>query len=191
MHKHEDQAVPGEQLLPAVARGEAQAVEVCMARYAPLVWSLAKKLSRDVNTLEELVQEIFVDIWRSAGRFDPAKASEAAFIATIARRRVIDRQRRSTRSEPAEELEESSAGAEDPGFEAIDTRDEARRASAALDLLKPNQRRLILMSVVEGLTHEEIATATGLPLGTIKSHIRRGLDRAARFLRGRREEEAR
>ena len=162
-----------------------------MTRYAPLVWSLAKKLSRDVNTLEEVVQEIFVEIWRSAGRFDPEKASEGTFIAMIARRRVIDRQRRLTRSETPLELQESSAGAEDAGLEAVDTRDEAGRASAALALLKPEQRRLILMSVVEGLTHEEIATATGLPLGTIKSHIRRGLDRTAQLLRGTRAEEAR
>jgi RNA polymerase sigma-70 factor (ECF subfamily) len=186
---HDDQAT-AEFLLPGVARGEARAVEACMARYSPLVWSLAKKLLRDPAALEEVVQEIFIDIWRSAGRFDPQKASESTFIATIARRRVIDRQRRSSRSRPTEELQESSAGADDAGLEAVDTRDEVRRASAALDLLKPEQRRLILMSVVEGLTHEEIATSTGLPLGTIKSHIRRGLDRAAQFLGGGRGEEA-
>lgn len=161
-----------------------------MTRYAPLVWSLAKKLSRDATTLEELVQEIFVDVWKSAGRFDPGKASEATFIAMIARRRVIDRQRRFARSGEAQELLESSAGAEDAALEAVDLRDEADRAGAALSRLKPEQRKLILMSVVEGLTHEEIATATGMPLGTIKSHIRRGLDRAAQLLRGASEEDA-
>jgi RNA polymerase sigma factor (sigma-70 family) len=186
---HENQAST-ELLLPGVARGESRAVEACVARHAPLVWSLAKKLSRDVNTLEELVQEIFVEIWKNASRFDPEKGSEATFIAVIARRRVIDRQRRLSRSEPALELQESSAAVEDAGLEAVDVRDEAGRASKALSLLKPEQRRLILMSVVEGLTHEEIATSTGLPLGTIKSHIRRGLDRAAQLLRGTRAEEA-
>ena len=183
---HEDQAA-SELLLPRVARGDARAVEECLARYAPLVWSLAKKLVRDPGALEELVHEVFVEVWRSAGRYDPAVASEATFIAMIARRRVIDRQRRFARSEPLEALDESAASSEEQGFEAIDLADETRRASAVLARLKPEQRRLILLNVVDGLTHQEIAQTTGLPLGTIKSHIRRGLDRAAQLLRGVRE----
>ncbi|NOT29683.1 MAG: sigma-70 family RNA polymerase sigma factor [Planctomycetes bacterium] len=172
-----------ELLLPRVARGEADAVQACIARYSALVWSLAKRLSRDVTALEDLVQEIFIDIWKSAGRFDPSQASETTFIATIARRRVIDRQRQAARAPKLEVVEEASASREEPGFAQIDLGDEARRAKAALALLKPEQRRLILMAVVEGLTHAEIATATGIPLGTVKSHIRRGLEQTAELLR--------
>ena len=170
-------------LLQRIARGEAAAVEACMQRHAPLVWSLAKRMTRDVSTLEELVQEIFVDIWRSASRYDPAVASEATFIATIARRRVIDRQRRAARASTVELPEESLAAEPEPDLSSVDARDEAQRAVRALERIKPEQRRLILMAVVEGLTHQEIATSTGLPLGTIKSHIRRGLDRTAQILR--------
>jgi RNA polymerase sigma-70 factor (ECF subfamily) len=170
-------------LLPRVARGEADAVDACLARYGPLVWSLARKLSRDVAGLEDLVQEIFIDIWKSAGRFDPAKAPEPAFVAVIARRRIVDRRRRAARAPEHEALEESSGSTEHAAFSQVDLEDEARRARRALSRLAPEQRRLILMSVVEGLTHQEIATATGLPLGTVKSHIRRGLDKAAQALR--------
>jgi RNA polymerase sigma factor (sigma-70 family) len=178
-----------EPLLPRIARGEASAVEECMQRYAPLVWSIAKRMTRDLGTLEELVQEIFVDIWRSASRFDPSRSSETTFVATIARRRIIDRQRRAA-SAPTVELPDEAllGGAPEPGLAGVDQRDEAQSASRALAQLKPEQRKLILMAVVDGLTHQEIAASTGLPLGTVKSHIRRGLDRTARLLRGMREE---
>jgi RNA polymerase sigma-70 factor (ECF subfamily) len=160
-------------------------VEACLVRYSPLVWSLAKRMVRNPSVLEELVQEIFVDLWKTAGRFDATRASEVTWVATIARRRIIDRQRRATRAPSVEVLEEESVALTDAGLERVDTVDEAGRAARALQQLRPEQRQVILMSVVEGRTHEEIATATGMPLGTVKSHIRRGLDRAATLLRGR------
>ncbi len=160
-----------------------------MARYAPLVWTLARRLLHETALVEELVQEIFIELWRSAGRFDPEKGSETTFIATIARRRIIDRQRRAARAPEIGVLEEDSVAAErDPGQAAVDARDEAQRATQALAQLRPEQRRVILMSVVEGLTHQEISSATGMPLGTVKSHIRRGLDQAAQILRSPRAE---
>jgi len=172
-------------LLPRIARGDAEAVRECLARYGPLVWSVARKLWRDVGTLEDLVQEIFVDVWKSAARYDPAQASEATFIATIARRRAIDRRRREQRAAPTESLDAKARdfGADDAALEAVDIGDEAGRARAALTLLGSEQRRVILLSVVEGLTHQEIATSTGMPLGTVKSYIRRGLDKLAQHLR--------
>jgi len=177
-----------ETLLERIAGGDASAVDECLQRYSPLVWSVAKKSWSDVGTIEDLVQEVFIDVWKSAGRFDSEKASEATFIATIARRRVIDRRRKIGR-DPVEALaEDDDVGAEDEGLSSIDLGDEARLAREALSELRPEQRRVILMSVVDGLTHPEIATATGIPLGTVKSHIRRGLDQTAQKLRAAREE---
>jgi len=176
---------PSEPLLPLVARGDAAAVEACLQRYTPLVWSLARRLSRDVNAVDDVVQEILVDVWRSAARFDPALGTEATFVATIARRRIIDRQRRAGKLRTVELPEEDVLVAEpDAGPAAADTRDDARFAALALEQLKPEQRRVILLAVFEGLTHQEIAASTGMPLGTVKSHLRRGLERAARILRG-------
>jgi RNA polymerase sigma-70 factor (ECF subfamily) len=173
-------------LLVRIACGDADAVGACLKRYGPLVWSVVSKAWKDAATIEDLVQEIFIDVWKSAGRFDPAKASEATFIATIARRRVIDRRRRLGRAPELELIEDHEVSQEDAGLSNVDLGDEAQLAREALIDLKPDQRRVILMSVVDGLTHNEIATATGIPLGTVKSHIRRGLDQAAQKLRSAR-----
>lgn len=157
-----------------------------MQRYAPLVWSLARRLSRDAGTAEELVQEIFIELWRHAARFDPARSSEATFVALIARRRVIDRRRRDARTPSAQPLDEALPETGPDPLSGVELSDEARHARLALEQLRPEQRRLILLSVVDGLTHQEIALRSGLPLGTIKSHIRRGLERAAEILAERR-----
>lgn len=175
-----------EPILVRVARGDADGVRACLDRYGALVWSIAKKAGDDIAAIEDVVQEVFIDVWKSAERFDPEKGSETTFIATIARRRVIDRRRRAGRAPVQEVIEDSTASVDDAGFAQVDLGDEARHAREALSELKPDQRRVILMSVVEGLTHPEIASATGIPLGTIKSHIRRGLDQTAQKLRSRR-----
>lgn len=172
-----------ELLLPRIARGEPDAVQACIDRYGPLVWSLARRMNRDVATMEDVVQDIFIAIWKNAASFDVKLGSEATFIATIARRKVIDRHRRTLRAPTLEPVDETSIVGEDIGLESVDLGDEARRAREVLKELKPEQRSLILMSVVQGLTHQEIATRTQIPLGTIKSHIRRGLERAAQLLR--------
>ncbi|MBL8858334.1 MAG: RNA polymerase sigma factor [Planctomycetes bacterium] len=175
-------------LLPRIARGEADAVQACIDRYGPLVWSLAKRMNRDVTTLEDVVQDIFIAIWKNAGSYDPKLGSESTFIATIARRKVIDQHRKKQRAPKQEPIEEASIVGEDAGLEGVDLGDDARRAREVLRQLKPEQRSLILMSVVQGLTHQEIANRTDIPLGTIKSHIRRGLERAAQLLRPSDEE---
>ena len=177
-------------LLPRVAQGDPQAIGACLERYGALVWSLARSVSPDPSMVEDTVQEIFIDLWKSAERYDPNKASEVTFIAMIARRRVIDRRRRIDRTPPSEPIEGVDVGAMDRDLESVDTADEARLASKALDKLKPDQRKVIRMAVVEGLTHVEISKATGLPLGTVKSHVRRGLSQVADDLRSSRKEEA-
>lgn len=182
-----------EPLLPRVASGDAEAVQECLDRYGALVWSIARGLTPDVAEVEDLVQEVFIELWRNADRYDPELASEATFIATIARRRVIDRRRRKARSPESEELEGVEAPTEDQGLQQVDLGDEAAQAARVVATLRPEQREVIRLSVVEGLTHQQIATTTGLALGTVKSHIRRGLDRVAQVLHARRasEEESR
>ena len=175
--------VQSEDLLPLIAAGDAQAVSACLKRYSPLIWSLARKFWSDVGTAEDVVQDIFIDIWKSAGRFDASKASETTFVATIARRRMIDRRRRQNTGPRTESVDNVPIGVDDSGLRAVDVNDEALQVRAALDQLKPDQRKVIMMSVVEGLTHPEIASATGIPLGTVKSHIRRGLQQAAENIR--------
>lgn len=162
-------------LLERIAAGDHTAVKECMATYGGLVWSLARRFSATVADAEDAAQEIFLEIWKSAGRYDPSLGSEAVFITTIARRRAIDRLRADRRRPITEEFDERHAtradGDESEGALAADV-DVARRA---LERLDPVQREVLLLGIVEGLTHSEIATRTGKPLGTVKTHMRRGL----------------
>lgn len=184
-----DTATPPEDLLPAVARGDAAAVKACLDRYGALVWSLARRMSRSGTDAEDAVQEIFISVWKNAGRFDPNKGSEVTFVATIARRRLIDRLRQSGRR-PNESPIEPGPSPTAPGDEITapaELREEVGIANRALAELGEDQRRVLQMSIGHGLSHERIAEATGIPLGTVKTHIRRGLIRVRALLEEQRE----
>lgn len=172
-------------ILERIAAGDAKAVQECLDRFGPLVWSLARRAVPDHSQAEDAVQDIFIDVWRSARRYDPAVASETTFIATIARRRLIDRRRRlGRRLEREAEAEElaGAAAAEDAGLRGVDVGDEARVAAQALQQLRPDQRRVLTLSILGGLSHSQIASRTKLPIGTVKSHLRRGLERVRELL---------
>lgn len=167
-------------LLPRIAAGASAAVDECIARYGGLVWSLAKRRFRDPADVEDAVQEIFVDLWRSAGRFDPSAGSEVAFVATVARRRLIDRLRRQGREiETVPLAEAADASAPCTGRSAFPDRvelcDEAREAAKHLATLREEERRVLELSIFHGWSHAKISQETGLPLGSVKTHIRRGL----------------
>ncbi len=169
-------------ILQRVAAGDAPAVRECLDRYGPLVWSIVRGQLSDTAMAEDLVQEVFIDVWKSAGRFDPSVASEATFVATIARRRWIDRRRQLSRQPEVEVIDESRFVEDFDGLDHVDISDEARVARAALAELRPEQRRVLLLSIVGGLSHGQIAAKTSLPLGTVKSHVRRGLERVRALL---------
>ncbi len=169
-----------EYTLVRIASGDPTAVADCMKKFSGLVWSLVRSKLGNSAEAEDLTQEIFVEIWKSAGRFNPEAGSESVFIATIARRRIIDRLRFLGRRPETEEFDETSAIGQTKGMEQIAV--DAERAHAALQNLREDQRDLILMGVVEGMTHSEIATATGKPLGTVKTQMRRGLAKVRAML---------
>jgi RNA polymerase sigma factor (sigma-70 family) len=172
-------------LLWRVARGEASAFPECVARYGGLVWSMARRFVP--NDAEDAVQEIFLELWKNAGRFDPAVASEVTFVAMIARRRLIDRRRRLGRRPDLSNAEVPTVASLEPG---PDRGAEASMAARAMEKLAPEQRRVLLLATCHGLSHDEIAQVTGLPLGTVKSHARRGLLQIRASLLGvEREEE--
>lgn len=161
-------------LLPMVAAGEQSAVTLCVERYGRLVWSLALKFNRDRHEAEDAVQEVFVEIWKSAGRFDASVASETTFIAMIARRRLIDRMRRSGQQGSAVEITKVNDPAT-PQVDLVEQADEAALARRALAQLPADQQEALRMSIDQGLTHAQIAEQLSLPLGTVKTRIRRGL----------------
>ena len=174
-------------LLERVGAGDASAVPLLLDKYGPLVWSIARR-QVGVEAAEDLVQEIFIQIWSQAERFDASKASEATFLTMIARRRGIDFIRKTGRRPTTEVLPEELP-TERLGLEAIDIADEARVAMEALSQLKPEQQQVLRLGIVDGMTHSEIADATNLPLGTVKSHSRRGLERVRELLSERKMDE--
>jgi RNA polymerase sigma-70 factor (ECF subfamily) len=137
---------------------------------------------RNSGDAEDAVQEIFLDIWKNAGKFDPAKSSETTFVAMIARRRLIDRLRYSKRRVAADPLDDIVNEPADRSDKKIQITVEAEQASRALNSLRPEQRQVLQLSIVQGLSHQEIAEATGMPLGTVKTHARRGLMLAREYL---------
>lgn len=170
-----------ETLLQRVAQKDPAAVKAVLDQYGGLVWSLVRRFSNETDA-EDAVQEVFMDVWKSAPRFDPGVASEATFIAMIARRRLIDRSRRASRRAPESTIIESAVPARTDYGERVEHLDEAAWAAQAFGLLSVEQQRVLRLSIYQGLSHEEIAQSTGLPLGTVKTHCRRGLIRIREVL---------
>jgi RNA polymerase sigma-70 factor (ECF subfamily) len=177
MQEGEDPA-PTASLFERMTAGDSAAVKECMDNYGSLVWTLARRFSKSAADAEDACQEIFLEIWKSAARYDPAMGKETTFIATIARRRLIDRARASRRRPETEEYDDTlsvdpETADQNSGAVAVDV----AAAERALAQLGEEQRTILLLGIVEGMTHSEIATATGKPLGTVKTQMRRGLIR--------------
>lgn len=163
-------------LLPRVARGDEEAVEQCIERYGGLIWSMASRLLRKHDDAEDAVQEIFIDIWKHADRFQPEIGSEKTFVVVIARRRLIDRQRKSGRAPDECSIDESAldhSPLDEPN--PVELAEDAEQAIACLGRLRENYRRMLELAIYHGMSQTEISTAEGIPLGTVKSHARRGL----------------
>lgn len=164
-------------ILQRIAVEDKMAVEECLDKYGKLVWSLALNFLNSREDAEDAVQDIFIDVWKYAARFDAEKSGEANFISLIARRRLIDRLRKSNRQPKtffSEEVLQNHSGDFD---KKLQTYIEAKEAVQHLNRLDPQQRQVIQMSIYGGMSQSEIAEECGLPLGTVKSHIRRGFQK--------------
>lgn len=176
-------------LLPRIANGDSSAVDECIERYGGLVWSLARRLSPSLADAEDAVQEIFVDLWKNAARFREEVAGEATFVAMLARRRLIDRLRKSRRELESQPIDEMALQyAAPPQTTSAELAEEGSRATACLEHLRSDERKVLELSIYHGLPQTRIAEETGLPLGTVKTHARRGLSqlRDCMQVRGRR-----
>lgn len=178
----------GVSLLHRVGQGDPQAVAECLDRFGGLVWSLARKLIGNPTEAEDAVQEVFISLWKNASRYDPSVASEATFVTMIARRRLIDRRRRQSRrlesdSIPVDELPVADGV---NNHQRVDLADDAARATRAIAELRPQQRQVLELAVCEGWTHQNIADRLQMPLGTVKTHVRRGLTRVREMLEAER-----
>lgn len=174
-------------ILQRVADRDAAAMQECTTRYGGLVWSLARRHAPSPSDAEDAVQEIFVALWQSAGRFDPEVASETTFVAMIARRRLIDRRRRAQRQPRTESLMDSTPLPTVEQKDMVEVEDQADRVKQALAELRPQQRQVLEMALLGGSTQTEIAERLDLPLGTVKSLARRGLIKVRGMLRASEE----
>lgn len=164
-------------ILQRIAKGDQTAVQDCLKQYGNLVWYLVRKFTSNAEDAEDAAQEIFIDIWRHAARFDAAKAPEAAFITMIARRRLIDQLRKRKRQSQFHTLEEFAFTAQTDTGNQMQILLDAKRASQIIDGLRPERKQVINLAIFGGLSHLEIAERTGMPLGTVKTHIRRGFQK--------------
>jgi RNA polymerase sigma factor (sigma-70 family) len=169
-------------VLGRIAAGDPRAVADCMRYYGGLVWSLARRWSDNAADAEDAVQEIFIELWKSAARYDESVGSEAVFIAAIAKRRLIDKLRARDRRIRTETLDENSPEPADPCEDPGPVAAEFAIANRALAELDRAQQEILLMGIVGGMSHSEIAEATGKPLGTVKTQLRRGLQRVRALL---------
>jgi RNA polymerase sigma-70 factor (ECF subfamily) len=168
--------------LERIAAGDPLAVEGCLEKYRGLVWSIARRFAGNHADAEDAVQEVFIELWRHAGRFNSAMAAESTFVTTVARRRLIDRHRRRVRQPEAVPLVAEPAAAGRSETDHLETLEEGQRARGLLEQLRPEQRQVLELSFDQGMSQQEIAEATRLPLGTVKTHARRGLMRLRRLL---------
>jgi RNA polymerase sigma-70 factor (ECF subfamily) len=165
-------------MIAAVANGDQVAFAALYDRLAPTVYGVVRRVLRDPSQAEEVTQEVFVEIWRQAARFDGERGSVPTWAVTIAHRRAVDR----VRSEQAHrDRQLRSAAAEldnepTPEDSAMDTEDR-RRARTAMAALSAPQREVLELAFYEGLTHVQIADRLGVALGTVKTRIRDGLIR--------------
>jgi RNA polymerase sigma-70 factor (ECF subfamily) len=166
-----------------VAKGDEQAFEELFRHFAPTVLGIVRRVLRDPAQSEEVTQEVFVELWRTATRYDDGRGSVGAYLATMAHRRAVDR----VRSEQAhlDRNERVAAAAPTIDLERVEegviAGDErelvGRRVRSALDSLTELQREAIELAYYRGYSYPQVAQLLDVPLGTVKTRIRDGMIR--------------
>ncbi len=165
-------------LVAAIARQQPQALDQLYARYSTIVYHLARKVLQSHENAEEVVGEVFWQVWREAARYDAQRSSVRTWLGILARSRAIDALR-SGRGNPVTRADsDDPAVATDPAEDPEEQISRAQRALLvrdALESLPVNQRTVLALAFFSGLSHAEIATHLALPLGTVKTRIRGAL----------------
>ncbi|BAN03125.1 putative RNA polymerase ECF subfamily sigma factor [Ilumatobacter coccineus YM16-304] len=164
-----------------VQQGDQAAFAVFYDLLSARVLGAISRVLRDPAMSEEVAQEVFVELWRTAARFDAQRGNVTAWAITIARRRAVDRVRREqSQRNRIDELGEQRVTPDDGPADEVVSSMEVTRVRAAVATLPDDQREVIELSFIDGIAHTDIADRLGLPLGTVKGRVRGGL----RKLRG-------
>jgi RNA polymerase sigma-70 factor (ECF subfamily) len=172
-------------LLARAADGDAAAFQTFYDRTSAKLFGIIARIVIERQEAEDVLQEVYVTVWRKAATFDPARASPITWVATIARNRAIDRLRArpSGRHAPVEDALHLADDGPAPDAHLSHTQD-AARLGAALAKLEPRHAAAIRACYFEGVTYDELAAREGVPVGTLKSWVRRGLIRMRGELEG-------
>lgn len=159
-------------LLSAIRTGDEQAMAQLYERYSSVVYSVALRVLGDTGAAEDILQDIFIQLWRRPDVFDASRGSLPAWLAVIARNRAIDvlRKRR-----PESNLGDMVVSVEPDLASDADWKRALEGIRSVLGTMPPTQRSALEMAFFDGLTHAEIAEKTGVALGTVKTRIRSGL----------------
>lgn len=159
-------------LLAKIAQGDEAAMSVVFDRYSKVVYSVALRVLRDPSAAEDVLQEIFMQVWRKPESFLSTRGSLGGWLAVVARNRSIDLIRR---RKPQDSVEDVVLASSFNLAEESERNIMMQRARGAILSIQPDQRKALEMAFFDGLTHAEIAELTGDPLGTVKTRIRTGL----------------
>jgi RNA polymerase sigma-70 factor, ECF subfamily len=175
-----------QEMLRRIAAGESAALGELYDRYGSQSFGLALRIVGNAGDAEEIVQDVFLHVWRQAERYDPARATLIGWILMLTRSRAIDRLRARQARPPlaAHDLDWSHGAADNQEVAAI-THEAATRLKAELEALPPPMRQAIELAYFDGLTHSEIAEQLQEPLGTVKSRLRAAMIRLRDTLKGR------
>lgn len=168
-----------EELMFRIAGGDENAFETLYDLIAPRVYGLVRRIVKDTAQSEEVTQEVFVELWQLAARFDPARGSAISWLLTLAHRRSVDRVRASQASKDRdlrEGIKEFQASYDDVEDTAV-LHDETNRVLSALERLSETQKEAIRLAYFGGYTHHEVAEILKIPVGTAKTRIRDGMNK--------------
>lgn len=185
----DDPASP-ERWVKSILQGRQDALGFLFDRFASRVFAIAVRILRNEADAEETVADVFQQVWRDAARFDAARGTVEAWIVRLAHSRAIDRLRR-RRARPDEDgvhldaIDSPYAEHRDPAPELLDALQSESLIREAFRVLGVEQQRCVALAFLEGLSHPEIAARLAMPLGTVKSHVRRGLMAMRTFLQER------
>ena len=167
-----DAVVSDALLISAICSGDQPAMAQLYDRYSGVVYSVALRVLGDTAAAEDILQDVFMQLWRNPNLFDANRGSLPGWMAVIARNRSIDALRK---RRPEDEISDVVVSVEPDLVQGIEWSRALDKIRGTLGTMPPAQRSALEMSFFEGLTHSEIAEKTGEPLGTIKTRIRAGL----------------